>query len=159
MDLDRQHYYTRRLEKLEEKIRNSAIPEENKELIFKFRDYSIATSLGVSRVLKLMYTVFSFAKIMDREFERSTVEDLQRGMGLVERSPRRESTKQDYRVIIRKFYKWLRNTEEGYPPEVRFIKLRSKVNSKRLPEDLLTEEDIATLINSARIQENSTNDI
>ncbi len=55
-----------------------------------------------------------------------------------------EWTKKDFKVTLKKFYKWLRKTET-YPDEVRFLKTSVKNNNKKMPSELLTIDDIKKL--------------
>lgn len=49
---------------------------------------------------------------------------------------------------MKRFYKWLKGNDEFYPPEVRWIKCRVKNDRIKLPEELLTEEEIKALANA-----------
>jgi integrase len=53
------------------------------------------------------------------------------------------STKQDYKILIRKFFRWL-----GKEDMVNWIKISYRSNSRKLPEDLLSEEEIEKMINA-----------
>ena len=57
-------------------------------------------------------------------------------------------TKWTYKSTLRRFYKWLSNSEE-YPEEVKWIKLKIKNGNHKLPEELLNEEDIKAMIEKA----------
>ena len=58
-------------------------------------------------------------------------------------------TKHDYKVIIKRFYKWLKGNDETYPDEVKWIKTTLKKKDVVLPEELLSENDIKRLVDSA----------
>ncbi len=60
-------------------------------------------------------------------------------------------TKQDYKKIIKRFYKWLKGDDKIYPDEVSWINADVKRSELNLPGegDLLTEDDIKKLINAA----------
>ena len=58
-------------------------------------------------------------------------------------------TKHDYKVTIKRFYKWLKGNDETYPEEVKWIKTTLKKQDIVLPEELLTEEEIKRLVGSA----------
>jgi integrase/ribosomal protein L40E len=54
-----------------------------------------------------------------------------------------ESTKYDHKVVLKTFYRWLKGGEdEQTPREVAWLKPRVKNRSHKLPEDLLTEEEV-----------------
>ena len=56
-------------------------------------------------------------------------------------------TKKDYKVSLKKFWKWLKG-KDNYPKEVAWIKTGMKNGNTKLPEELLTRDDIEKLINS-----------
>ena len=57
-------------------------------------------------------------------------------------------TKYDRKVILKRFYRWI-NGDEEHPKYFKWLKLKEPKN-KILPEELLTEEDILNLIDTAR---------
>jgi len=59
-------------------------------------------------------------------------------------------TKRDYKMILKRFYKWFRNCEDEFPPEVRWIKLRNNIQNGLQKKDLLTVKEIESLANCAR---------
>lgn len=62
-----------------------------------------------------------------------------------------EHTKHDYKVIIRKYFQWLRRCDEDsheYPDEVKWIKTAFK-KKRLLPESLLRREQIEKLSDAA----------
>lgn len=58
-------------------------------------------------------------------------------------------TKHDYKIVVKRFFKWLRGTK-NYPDEVEWIKTTIKEANTMIPEDLHTEEDINKLIDAAK---------
>jgi integrase/recombinase XerD len=63
-------------------------------------------------------------------------------VGHIERMKRAERTKQDYKKLIRKFFKWMNKGDL-----VEWIKI-SRKDSRKLPEDMLSEEEIEKMINT-----------
>ena len=57
-----------------------------------------------------------------------------------------EQTKLCFKIVIRKLYKILEGKEE-YPEKVKWISTHIQNNHKKLPEELLTEEEIKKIIN------------
>lgn len=55
------------------------------------------------------------------------------------------NTRRDFKTTLRKFYRWLKKTEQN-PEEVAWITLGRKPPRIILPEDSLTENDVASLI-------------
>ena len=57
----------------------------------------------------------------------------------------------DIKITVRKFYKWLKNSPDKYPEEVRWIhSVMSRSQRRMLPESLLSEEQIVNMINACR---------
>ena len=57
-------------------------------------------------------------------------------------------TKHDYKVCLKRFYKWLKGNDEVYPDEVKWIKTTLKRNQTLLPDDLLTEEEVKRVVDA-----------
>lgn len=66
----------------------------------------------------------------------------------IEKKDYTDWTKHDYKMILKRFFKWLRGFDD-YPDEVKWIKVTVKRRKNLLPEELLTEEDVKKLIDSA----------
>ncbi|MEM2751143.1 MAG: tyrosine-type recombinase/integrase, partial [Nitrososphaerales archaeon] len=66
----------------------------------------------------------------------------------IERKDYSPFTKHDYKVVLKKFYKWLCGGEE-YPEQVKWIKTTLKMKDELLPEDLLTEDEVMKLVDKA----------
>jgi len=153
------HDYKRRLETvLAQIISDPAIPERNKEAISKFQENCFIEGISVGRITRYLYDLRHISKWLGKEFENATKEDIRSLIGRIEKEtfkkngqdiPYQESTKRDFRITIKKFYKWLRESED-YPEEVKWIKSTGrKCERIKLPEEMLSEEDIENLINAA----------
>lgn len=140
------HNYKRRLEFAIEHLGISAISERNKELIIKFHFECLSQGIKPGRIQKYIYTLKKIAGWLKKDFEVSTIEDLKTVVAEIEKSPFTDWTKYDYKVCLKKFYKWLKNDKN--PKETEWIKIRN-VKNKKLPDDLLTEADIKKLIDAA----------
>ena len=87
-----------------------------------------------------------FAKILNKSFEEANKEDIFNLVQRIEQSRYSDWTKHDYKAMLRIFYKWLRQTE--VPEEVRWIR-PGRRRKKILPEELITEEEVKRLVESA----------
>lgn len=145
------HNKQKRLERLIERIEQSkAISKNNKKLIFDFKRYiEIEETLSVSRVERIVSILLEIAEWMDKDFDKVTKEDMTKLIEKIHSQNYKEWTIYTYKVIIKKFWKWLKKTEDAYPEEVKWIKPRVKNRTHKLPEELLTEEDIKKLIEVA----------
>ena len=138
----------RRIETALLKIKNSNLSKKNKELIIKFHNDCFSEGLSSLRILKYVYTLYGLASRLEKNFDDVNTDDIKILVGKIERSDYAEWTKHDYKVVLRRFYKWLRESDE-YPPEVKWIKATMKNNRTKLPEELLTEGDVKKLIIAA----------
>jgi site-specific recombinase XerD len=79
-------------------------------------------------------------------------EDVERLVAWINSSNYAEETKHSYKVVLKKFYQWLRDCNEDnheYPEEVKWIKTTIKKGKRLLPEVLLTPEELKRLIEAA----------
>ena len=135
------------VENLIKKISASAISEEQKNGILSFIETCYAEGLKDSTIKNHLCRLRFITTHLKKNFEDVNKGDIISLMKIIESSHYAESEKAGIKSCLRKFYKWLRKTED-YPDEVKWIKFRRNKN-KRLPEEILTEQDIEKLINAA----------
>jgi len=80
--------------------------------------------------------------MLNRNFEKATIEDIKNLIIEIEKQNYSDWTKQGYRITIKKFWKWL----DGDDKKVSWIKTGSKIRTE-LPK-VLSEEDISKMIES-----------
>jgi site-specific recombinase XerD len=131
------------------KIESLPIPISNRKAILDFSDFCFSEGLGIRRVVKYLYTLATIAQWLPEEFDKVTRPDIEKLANKIERSNYAEWTKHDYRVTLKKFFRWLRRCEDGYPPEVKWIRTTMQKNRTKLPEELLTPEEIQAMIAAA----------
>ena len=142
-------YETRMMSALNTLKNDDSIPEEDKDIIFRFKENCIANGLSKARALKYIYLLKRLRDWLDMDFERATKEDIKNLVIKIETSTYSDHTKLELKASIKRLYRLIRETDY-YPPEVRWIKVgHLKIQRRKLPEELLTEEDIVKLINAA----------
>ncbi|MDI6888794.1 MAG: site-specific integrase [Methanocellales archaeon] len=142
--------WDRRLDKYVEKVRTTkAISEKNKKAILDFQDYCFAKGLEKPRILKYLRHLFKLAEWLGKDFEDADEKDLKNLVMQIEKMNFADWTKHDYRVAIKYFYRWLRGMEDEYPKEVKWIKTGMRNHNNKLPEEILTEEEIKRLIEAS----------
>ena len=94
-----------------------------------------------------MSTLKIVAKSIFTDFDKATEDEIRAYVGSIERSALSDWTKHDYKVSLKKFYKWLNGGEE--PLKVRWIKTTLKKHDRKLPEDMLKEEEVELMIDTA----------
>jgi len=139
--------YKRILERTLDIIRDSEICEENKKSIADFHDYCVAEGLSIARIIKYLATLRKIAALLRKPFTHGTKEDILELVRRIESASYSDWTKHDYKVIIKIFWRWLKKAEE-YPSEVKWIKASVR-NNHKLPEELMTQEEVTALADAA----------
>jgi len=128
--------------------KDSNVSEENKKIIFDYKNECLANGLTLTRIIRCIYVFRYFASVLKKSFNEATVSDIKAAVAELERSNYADSTKAEMKITLKRFYSWLRGCEpKMHPPEVIWIR-NTKKNGHKLPEDMLSEEDIKALINA-----------
>jgi len=123
--------------------------KHNQLLIKKFLKFLKASGYSKRRMTKYSYNLPKISKWLGKAFDKADTDDMIRLMGKIEEMDYTDWTKVTYRALIKRFWKWL-NGDKDYPDCVRFIKTGMKKANNKLPDDMLTKEDIDALVNSAQ---------
>lgn len=134
------------LESLLSKIRNSSdLSDENKLAILEFADDLLSEGLSDHRIVKYCHFLKYIARHLGKSFSSATKKDLQKLLLKIERTDYAEWTKHEFKVTLKRFYRWMRKTED-YPAEVSWIKTTIRNRNSKLPEELLTEQEVKKAI-------------
>ncbi len=87
----------------------------------------------------------NMSRILRKPFEQFTRDDVMELVRKIEDSGYSPHTRHDYRVAIRKFFKWLKGGDE-LPEEVRWLKTSVKSSDEKLPEELIKPAEVRQLI-------------
>lgn len=142
--------YPRRLEQAINKMRaEKGICKENINTIITFSKFKLAKGTTYGRVAKTVYCLRFLAKWLKKPFKTATKDDLITLIGDLERKEYAEHTKYDFRVILKMFYKWLEGKDEFFPKKITWLKKSMKNIEHKLPEELITEEEVIRLADAA----------
>ena len=143
------HNYGKALNWRLEGIKNGKhCSETNKKQMLEFYEYLFAEGLSIPRVEKYMGLLSRFDKeIQGKDFMQLEKKDIITFLAWLETTNYSEWTKKDYKVGLKKFYKWANNGT--LPSHISWIKSGMKNEKKLLPQELLTPEDVLKLINSS----------
>jgi len=120
-----------------------------KQLVLDFKDEMLANGISKGRVARFVYYLRKLGQWLDCEFEEADLAAIKRLVSRIEASHYVAFSKMELKLGVRRFYKWLRGTEE-YPPEVKWIPMKVKPSERmKLPEELLTEKEVRALIQAA----------
>lgn len=137
------HNFKRRLERVELSLGKMDLPGNDHQLIQEYRDRCFADGLGIARVVKYLQALKGL-------YDRSLVSipgaipsDIIRILANIEREDLSGWTKHDYRLALRKYLVFC-----GRPELASLVKLPN-CGTHKLPEELLTPDDIGALMASA----------
>lgn len=143
-----------RLEKLRKRIKdNKNLSKGDKEVLKEFsrsmrlNDY---TDLRNHKLTTHIKRIAENTLIDLKDAGRKNVEDMIEWIHSQDFAP---NTIKDYKIAIRVFYRWLRNgsfNSGDYPEEVNWIRTTLKKSHCKLPNKLLNEDDVKTMIEHAR---------
>ena len=135
MDKD---FYNLNLNKRLVSLKKSNISEANKELILDFVENCFVEGLGQQRILKYISTLKMIATQINTDFDKAEKRDLFIFISKLEQSDKSDWLKHDYKVALKKFYKWY--LKDDNPELTKWIKASISRKDKKLPEDILLED-------------------
>ncbi len=143
--------YPRRLELAIVNLnKEQAVCEENKQAIISFSKGRLARGSGHGRVAKVVYCLRFWASWLKKPFGHATKDDLISLVGGLETNPKyAEHTKYDFKIVLKMFYKWLEGNDETFPQKISWLKPKLKNENHKLPEDLITEDEVLRMVNAA----------
>lgn len=109
-------------------------------------------SQGLSAHRQVWYinNLLPVAEALGERFLEPSDKDLKAYLAKVERrKDLSDWSKADRRVAVKRFYKWLLGDDEEYPACVRWVRTTVPNHRRKLPEDLLTREEIEALLDGA----------
>jgi len=140
------HNASKRMEYALKTLENKGISEENKKLIRKFVNHCLSEGIGKLRVVKYIYTLAKLAEKLEKDFDKATEEDLRELIRKIETSNEyTDWTKRDFRIALKKFYKWHEGNGRKIPEKVEWIKTGKKINDHKLPEELITVDEVKAM--------------
>jgi len=145
----------KRLKSALKALSESDVLPENKELIVRYCNSMKARGIKAIRLKKTVYMLRDLARILGQNFENASKEDIERVLCSLEERGYSEWTKADYRIILKRFYKWLLGEDEYYPRIVSWIRNKEPKNGI-LPEELITEAEVKKLVRTAKYIRNKS---
>lgn len=142
--------YPRRLELAIDNLnKDEGVSEENRQAIIVFSKGRLAKGSGHGRVAKVVYCLRALARWLGKPFSKATKDDLVSLIGGLESNREyAEHTRYDFKIVLKMFYKWLKGNDETFPPEISWLKPKLRNAKHKLPEDLLTEDEVLRLVNA-----------
>ncbi|MFH0978701.1 MAG: site-specific integrase [Candidatus Woesearchaeota archaeon] len=146
------HNYEIRLKSAIEQVKSADISARNKKLIMQLYSDLVIGNISKPRLIKYLNYLKIIAQRVNIDFDKMTIDDVKEFIrSIQERADYSPWTKQAYKVILRKLFKWMKGDNKEYPPEVKWININIKRTETKLPgeNDLLTEQEIKKMIDVA----------
>ena len=138
------YHYEELIERLLARIRESQLVEENRQALEGFRRWLVANGLSGARTNKYLIETFKLAQLFPKRFVDYRKEDVLDVVHYIETNNEwNEQTKHDYKLALKKLFKFLRGTED-YPDEVAWVKIWNHPFKPEYPE-ILTEKEVRRL--------------
>jgi len=134
--------------------KDSRISAHNKEIFAKFlEDCKIGyfgEAVGTARLNKYLYHYKQICLMLGSDIKAGNgIEEVKGIVKRIDETQLSLNTKRDYRIFIKKFWKWL-NGEEWTHSNLKWVRTTVKHNEKTLPEAMPTEQEILQLIEGTR---------
>ena len=149
-EIDVHHSHRRYEHAIEALTQDRKIIQANRKLILAFTRDLQAENITELRISKYVNLLRKLSALLAKSFEKVAVTDVKSVVADINGSEYSAWTKNDYKVTLKKFYKWLRKLpDDQEPAETGWIKTGHPKNGI-LPEELLTEDDIGKLVKAAK---------
>jgi len=123
----------------------------NREIIHKFKDNCLCRNISYGKLDAYLFYLMKFTKMLDKPIGDASKEDIMRVMADLNQTDYSEETKVCFKIVIRKVYQMVRGFEgKEYPDEVKWITTTISQNHRKLPEELLTEEEVQNIIRAGQ---------
>ncbi|MFH1391210.1 MAG: tyrosine-type recombinase/integrase [Candidatus Diapherotrites archaeon] len=136
--------FERILEREISKLENSAVSKRNKKIIMDFHRYNLMRDLSNARMIKHLSTLRIVALKTQKDFDKVKTKDYEELLLGLKRSDLSHETICTYKRVLKVFHKWLDGKDE-YPECVKWFK-STRTKSKKLPEQMLTQEEVKKLL-------------
>ncbi len=132
-------------------LTDDGVTPANKQAILDYVNYGYSTGLSKSRISIILTRLYYLAKWLGKNFKEASKNDLLVLAAKIEQEPRYKPwTKATYRTVLKRFYKWLEGDGTRYPEKISWLKTAVRNSLSKLPEELLTQEEVRRLIDCAQ---------
>ena len=143
------HHHKRTLEaKLRWLDKTGEVNEADKQLILDFYKDSVARGLSITRNIKYLILLSQLSKMLKVGFKNARKTHIKDLIIHLEQSKYSDWSKKDFKVAIKRFYKWLKGKDEEFPEVIKWLKPKLRNEKHKLPEELLTVEEVEKLANA-----------
>ena len=128
------------------------ISQHNKSLIMRYGQELTAHGMSPRRIIRKSYDLKGICVRWlpaGKNLDALDMDDIKSIIAQIETSDYAEYTKSGFKITLKSFVCWVRGSCPGHlPPEVAWFRTSVKRQKQKLPEDMLTEEEIERMINA-----------
>ncbi len=147
------HNYEGRLKRTLLLINTSKeISPSNKKTLLEYYQNCILEGISIAKTERYLYDAIRLAISYKKSLKNASETDLKKIVTKIEQKDWSPHSKYTFKIGLRKLYKSIdKITEKGiFPKRLKWMKTTLKQNDKRLPEDLLNEEEVELLVKNAK---------
>jgi integrase len=147
------HNYARKLERqLALLAADKGVEPHNKDLIVQYQAECALQGIGKPRQCKNIEVLRVLANKLGKDFDKAAINDLKELVRQIDARDCAAWTKVTSKVVLKRFYKWLKGNNEEYPAEIKWLKVsRREADAKMLSQnELITDDEIQRAIKAAR---------
>ncbi len=136
------HDYKKRLEKVEQRIRNSSISERNKKIIFDYERQMFIKEFSTARIERCLSIVGMIGEKFKKDLDRLEKDDIEVFLEWVQRKDITDWTRYTYKQVFKTFLKKI--GQDNLANLIVSKRVRNKI------PDIFTRQEILKMIGSAR---------
>lgn len=148
------HGYQRRLDRTIERVSpGGELTDHNSKITLGFKNELLSQNISISKTARYLQDVIWLHRQLEgKNFDDVVKEDVKALLAKMNQSNLAESTKKGIKIMLRKFYKYIRGVDDPrkYPEEVDFFTLTITKSHSLMPEELLNEQEMMQIIRAAK---------
>jgi len=125
------------------------LSEQDKKDIRDYCTHLIRNGVSSSRIMNHLYKVRLMYGMCRKSLRDATREDYERIVDAIDRLNIVPMSKAIYKIVLKHYIKWLRGwgdkDKDAFPEEIAWLKIQRSRSNIKLPEEILTEEEIMKL--------------
>lgn len=138
--------YEKRLEREICFLDAKEISSKNKSLLLKFKDHNLMNSVSLPRIIRQLGSLRLLVVQIRKDLDKVSRKDIEQFVLWMQAQKYALESIDTHKKIVKVFYRWHNGGE--YPDCVKWLKA-STLKSTKLPEEMLSEEEVKSLILAA----------
>ena len=150
-------FYGFTIKKEMERLDRSGIPPVSKDAIRNFlNDIRVKDSLSENRIYFYAVRLRKVGEIIPDVFLNPTTQDIKNVISEVAGREHKngkmysENTVEDYKIAVKRFYRWQLANDGDVPDVVKWVKKKRSINRNVKPDNMITEGEMAEILEACR---------